>query len=432
MPTSPLTFIATNDISAQTRGRSVPGKETPSVLTKGVGWVPANLAIGAFGSIAEDNVFGATGDLRLIPDAGSVVTVPADGEAPGLNFYLADQTLPDGSPWECCPRTFARNALDEFKELTGLEVVASFEHEFSMTGAEETAPFSFERFRAAEPFGTDLVDLLNHVGLEPETWLPEYGRDQFEITLRPTGALEAADRAVVLRDLVRDLARRRGRTASFAPLLDPEGSGNGVHIHFSLRDGTTGAPVLHDPEQPSDLAEVGAQFAAGIIKHARALSALTACSPSSYLRLSPHRWSVGGVFLGEYHREALVRICPTSTLGGGRPQHQFNLEYRAADATSNPWLAVGAIVRAGMEGIRRNYRRERIWQEDAPTEDLARTPKLPTDVNDALAALTSDDVAASWFDPKLLRTYVDVKKADLAAVDGLDPLEVCRKVAHAY
>ncbi|RUQ20872.1 MULTISPECIES: glutamine synthetase family protein [Kocuria] len=432
MTTTPLTFIATNDLSAQTRGRSVPGAETPAALRRGVGWVPANLAIGAFGHIAEDNVFGATGDLRLMPDNEALFNIAESEERPGLSYYLADQTRPDGSPWACCPRTFARDALREFTELTGLEVVASFEHEFFLSGAEETAPFSFERFRKAEPFGSKLVELLDEVGLRPETWLPEYGEDQFEITLEPTGALAAADRAVVLRDLVRDLAERSGRKASFAPLLDPDGSGSGVHIHFSLRDAQTGAPVLHDPERPSDLAEVGAQFAAGIITHAKPLTALTACSPASYLRLSPNRWSVGGAFLGEYHREALVRICPTSTLGGGRPQHQFNLEYRAADATANPWLAVGAIVRAGMEGIKRGYQPEKIWHEEDSAEELTRVPKLPTDVEDALDALRKDDVVMSWFHPDLIQTYVDVKRADLESCEGLTAKEICRKVANVY
>lgn len=432
MTSAPLTFIATNDLAAQTRGRSVPSQATESVLRRGVGWVPANLALTSFGAIAENNVFGATGDLRLIPDPQSRIEIPASHDQPALQVFLADQTSPEGNPWLCCPRTFARQALRDFTEKTGLEIIASFEHEFAMPGAEPSAPFSLRRFRDAEPFGTELIELLETVGLEPETWLPEYGAEQFEITLEPAEALVAADRAVLLREMVRDLAARHDKKVTFAPLRDPEGSGNGVHIHFSFRSTATGEPVLFDPEAPAGLSETGAAFAAGILRHARALVAVTACSPSSYLRLSPHRWSVGGIFLGQHHREALLRICPTSSVGSGDRAQQFNLEFRAADATSNPWLAVGALVRAGLEGISKGYSPEKIWPESVTEEELSGVPMLPGGVEEALEAFTADEVVQSWFHPDLARTYVDVKSAELAATANMSAAEICQKVADVY
>lgn len=432
MSASTTVFVATNDLSGHTRGRAVPGDAVERVLRTGVGWVPADLALTAFGEIAP-NVFGSTGDLKLLPDESTGVDIPASGETPGVRLYLADQTLPDGSPWHSCPRKFARTALAELREATGLEVVASYEHEFMLPGLlPATAPFSFGRFRSAEPFGSELVEVLAGMGLEPENWLPEFGADQFEITLRPAPAMVAADRSVLLKEVVRDLAARHGRRVSFAPLVDPDGSGNGVHVHLSLRDAETGRPVLYEPGRTANLSPAGARFAAGILAHARALVAITAGSPTSYLRLAPHRWSSGGIFLAERNREALLRICPTSTVGGGVPADQFNLEYRAADATANPWLVLGVLVRAGLQGITADYDVPHIWPEEMSESDLASVPSLPKSLPEALDELARDEIVSGWFSPELLNTYYSVKRAELATVADLDDRRMCECVADVY
>lgn len=430
MTLDPTLFVATNDLAGMVRGRSVPSTEEDSVLRRGVGWVPANLAITAFGNIAP-NTFGSTGDLRLMPDPSTRIEVPRRGEEPPVTMVLADQTHPDGSPWACCPRAFARRALEDLRAATGLDVVASFEHEFMLDGLPRTAPFSFERHRSVEPFGTELVSLLASTGLQPENWLPEYGLDQFEVTVEPTDGLLAADRAVLLRALVRDLARQHGRTATFSPLVDPEGSGNGVHVHLSLRD-ADGRPSLYDPQAPAGLSRVGRQFAAGVLRHARALLAVTAPSPISYLRLTPHRWSAGGVYLAERNREALLRICPTSTVGGGDPARQYNLEYRPADATANPWLTLGVLVRAGLAGITNAYPDPTIWPESVTEAELSSAPRLPDGLPSALDALAEDDVVSGWFASALLDTLVSVKRAEIDAVADLDDIERCRRFADVY
>lgn len=424
-------FVATHDLVGHTRGRAVPFSEETAVLLGGTGWVPANLALASFGGIAPDNVFGSTGDLRLMPDAATRVDVPADDTHPGTRIYLADQIRLDGSPWSCCPRTFLRESLAQLRDLTGLEVVSSFEHEFFLMGLPASSPFSLQRFRDAEPFGSELITLLEGAGLEPENWLPEYGHNQFEITVKPSDAATAADRAVLLKDLVRDLARRRGLGATFTPILDPDGPGNGVHIHLSLRDGD-GNAALFDPSRPGQLSSVGAKFAAGVLRHARALTAWTAPSPMSFLRLAPHRWSAGGVFLAERNREAMLRICPTTTFNGADPAGQFNLEYRAADATANSWLALGVLVRAGLHGILENYEEPTLWPEHTTESDLVDVPPLPVSLPEALTALESDSVVRSWFDPALLATHLVIKRYELNQVQDMDLVQRARKVSDVY
>ena len=121
--------------------------------------------------------------------------------------------------------------------------------------------------------------------------------------------------------------------------------------HMSFVD-QTGANALFDPAAPGRLSTIGAAFAAGIVRHMPALVAVTAPSVSSYMRLKPHNWSASYTWLGDQDREASLRICPTPTLGGKSPEKSFNIEFRACDATASPHLALGMLVRAGLEGIR--------------------------------------------------------------------------------
>lgn len=423
-------FVATCDLAAQVRGRSVPGSAVASTMQRGVGWVPANLALPSSGPIAP-NPFGSTGDLRLMPDEATAIDLEARGDLPAISMVLANQTNTDGSAWECCPRTFALTALADLKRETGLELISSFEHEFMISGQPDAAAFSFARHRGIEPYGSTLVQLVENAGLAPETWLPEYGDGQFEITVEPVGGIASADRAILLRELVRDLARQHGHAVTFAPLVDPDGSGNGVHVHLSLLD-EDGQPALHDANAPAGLSKIGQQFAAGILEHARALLAITAPSPVSYLRLTPHRWSAGGVFLAERNREALLRICPTSTAGGGDPRRQFNVEFRAADATANPWLVLGVLARAGLAGIQGEAPAPDIWPESVSEDQLVGVPSVPADLPEALEAFESDSVVSGWFAPDLLTTIGEVRRAELAAVEGLSPTERCRKFADVY
>src|SRR5690606_10208964 len=112
---------------------------------------------------------------------------------------------------------------------------------------------------------------------------PEYAARQWEVTVAPAEALVAADRAIMLREIVRNVATRLGHTASFSPIVEEGGGGSGVHVHLSLLNGA-GQPVTYDPSREGGLSAVAGSFAAGIIKHASALSALAASGVVSYER----------------------------------------------------------------------------------------------------------------------------------------------------
>ncbi len=437
VPPQEVVLICCTDLSGLVRGRGVAFGTFDAHLAKGVGWVPANQAITAFGPLAADNPWGPSGDLRLLPDEGTRTRLEVGPGLPPLHFCLSDVVEPDGSPWEGCLRTFLKRALEDL-EGHGLRIVASFEQEFQLEeGVGNAAPgFTLRALRAAEPFPSALFRAAADLGFQPENVLPEYGPHQFEITVRPSGGLTAADRAVALREVVRELALRCGRRATFTPITDPQSVGNGVHVHVSLTD-LDGCPVTYDASSPIGLSRPAASFAAGILDHLPALVAVTAPSPVSYMRLTPHRWSAGYACLGVRNREAAVRVAPIVTLGGGEPAEQANIEYRAADATANPYLLLGMLVRAGTAGVERDLPAPEPINVDpaALGEDALRARgvlRLPGSLAEALECFEADGTPGSWLPANLRRCFVSMKRTELGLVEGLTPEQVCRRYADVY
>jgi glutamine synthetase len=438
-----LVALACCDLGAIVRGRSLPRGDLDAHLRAGVSWVPANHALTPLGPLAEPNPFGSTGDLRLLPDLDTRVRVEAaDGDGSALELVLCDIVETDGTPWECCPRRFLHGALDRLERELGARLRSSFEHEFQLLPAPTSdrlsaaLPFSLDAQRRAEPFPANVMGALAEAELAPERFIAEFADHQFEIPVAPAEGAAGADRAVLLREVVREVARREGRRASFAPLLDPAQAGNGVHIHFSLLD-MDGRSLLHDAARPAGLSELGGRFAAGILHHASALSALSAPSPVSSARLAPHRWSVGAVCMAQRNREALLRLPPVIEIADADPADQLHIEYRGADASANPYLALGALVLAGLDGVCSRLPVPPILDRDPAlldAEDAERfgVGALPYGLEDALQALAEDEVARGWFSPLLYDAYASVKRSELDAADGWDLEELCRRYAEIY
>lgn len=428
----PWAFIATCDLVGHVRGRSGP---FPKIIEsgEGVGWVPADLAISAFGGIAPDNAFGALGDLRLVPDAQASAIFPAthpDGAS--TRFYLAHQRNIDGSPWASCPRTFLDSAIDRLDRDFDIQVMVSFEHEFALSRADGSAigglPFGFDAYRNIDQFSQDLLATLNDNGFDPETFLPEYGSGQFEVTLGPAPAKVAADRAIILREIVRDTAKRFELIATFAPLLGPDLVGNGVHVHISLW--RNGSPITYAQSRPGNLSVEAEAACAGILEHARAIVALTAPSQISFFRLQPHRWSAGGICVAKQNREALLRICPQVTIKSNDVTKAFNFEYRAADATANPWIVLGTLIYAMHEGLSSKLSIPHVIDEEL--EQAANVVAMPSSLEEALAALDSDETVKSWFDPVLLQTFISIRASEEQELHSLTPEERCARYASVY
>ncbi|MBV8399567.1 MAG: glutamine synthetase [Acetobacteraceae bacterium] len=432
-----LVFVATCDLAGLVRGKAFPAAELPGRVRRGVGLTHSNIMMSAFGPIYE-TPFGTEGDLMLVPDPSTRVEVPFEN-LPPERFYLGDIMTTEGEPWECCPRHFLRRALEALRASAGLSLRAAFEQEFVYTGVEDRpgATYALDLFRRQGRFGEAFVAAIRQAGVTPDSFLPEYGPRQFEVTVAPTQGLRAADEAVIVREMARAVAWRLGHRAIFAPMLEPQGIGNGTHLHFSLcrEDGT---PVTHDPSAPYGLAPVAQHFAAGILHHMPALAAVTAPSVASYFRLTPNRWAPTWTNLGYRDRGASLRVCPVfAPTSPADAAAQFNLEYRVADATASPYMALGALVQAGVDGVRRALPlpaapTQGFWEMSEAARLQAGACPLPHTLSEALGALADTAAARDWFGERFLDVYLRFKASEQRAVASLGDAEVCARYAEVY
>jgi glutamine synthetase len=429
----PLIFVGTCDLAGIVRGKGFPAADLPARLRNGVGLTHSNIMMSAFGPI-YDTPFGTQGDLVLLPDPSTKVEVEFDDDA-AERFYLGDIMMLDGNHWECCPRHFLRRALAALEAEAGLTLLAAFEQEFVYTGVEDRpgATYALDAYRRQGSFGESYMAALRMAGLTPDSFLPEYGARQYEVTLHPTRGLRIADEAVIQREMARAVAHRLGQRAIFAPILDPDGIGNGTHIHFSLRD-RADRPVLYDPARPYRLSPIGEQFAAGILHHLPALTAVTAPSAASYFRLRPNRWAPTWANLGLQDRGASLRVCP---IFGEPAAEHFNLEYRVADATASPYLALGAVVWAGLDGIRNNRTLPPVperdfWEMSEIDREVAGVRPLPRSLDLALENLAANEAARGWFGDRFFEVYLRFKRAEMHVLDGLAASQVCARYVAVY
>jgi glutamine synthetase len=433
-----LTMFCHADLTGAVRGKGLPTRLVEKRLTSGVGWTPTNLMFTAFGTIAQ-SPWGAHGDLMLMPDAATKVEVDFGDGTPAERFYLCDLAETDGSRFDCCPRTLLREAVAALLEETGLSLRVAFEHEFVYAGAEARIAdnYALDAIRRHGGFGETFLAALSAAGIETDSYLAEFGPGQFEVTVPPSEPMAACDGAVILKEMARATAWRLGHALSFSPRLSPDGLGSGVHIHFSLWD-RNGQPVSYDAGAPQGVSEKAGHFLAGIIRHMPALCAFTAPTPVSYLRLKPHTWTGAWSNIGYRDREAGIRICPVFGKSAEKTAGQFNFEFRAADATGNPYLQLALIIRAGLAGLTQVLPMPKPTEGQDPeamtaAERQARgIVRLPDTVDAAFAALDADPAVQGFLPPRLLAAYTANRQAEFALGRDWSPEEICRRYAEVY
>ena len=419
MTPEPLAFIGTADLAGLLRGKSIPLAELPKRMGRGVGITPSNLMLSVFGPI-HDTPFGTVGDLMLVPDPGTTTPIPSP-EGPDIHLLLGDFHGTDGAPWDCCPRGFLRRALLALEAEFGLTLLATFEQELVYTGVEDRpAPYTLDALRRQGPFGGALLAAMRGAGIAPDSFLAEYGPRQFEVTAGPAAGVSAADQAVQVRELARAIAAGLGHRAILAPMLRPDGTGNGTHVHWSLLD-RSGQPATHDPSRPHGLSAAAEHMAAGMLHHMSALVAVTAPSAASYYRLRPGRWAPTLADLGVQDRGSAVRVCPVYATASETTARQFNVEFRVADAAASPYLALGVLAWAGLDGLRRRR----------TLDGLAPAP-LPVSLAEAIGNFEASAAAVEWFGPQFHDAYLRFKRGELKALDGLDEAAICDRYAAIY
>ncbi|NIV30640.1 MAG: glutamine synthetase, partial [Anaerolineae bacterium] len=282
--------------------------------------------------------------------------------------------------------------------------------------------FSSVSMAAGAEVMNDIIAALEAQHIPIDAYYPELGHGQHELPIRHTPVLRAADNQIWVRETIRNVARQHGLLASLAPKPLPEQAGNGCHIHWSVWDVGSETNLLYDPNERYNLSQLGYHFVAGVLEHLPGLLALTAPSFNSYRRLQPHFWSSAYTAWGPDNREAAVRIA--SGLWGREPV-SFNLELKASDPSNNPYLALGGMIAAGLDGLDRQLDPgEPVLIDPGNYSDAEREARdikrYPTTQTEALDALEQDQVLIEALGPDLSRAYLAVKRSEYAAFAAED------------
>ena len=407
------------DNGGVTRGKATHVEGLAERLGDGIGLTVAMQAMNMLDRLTPVEGMGPVGEIRLVPDPETFAVLPY---APHAAAMTSDMRTLDGEPWGACPRSFLKRQIAGCA-AAGFTVRAAFEGEFTLAvrmpdgtfvPLDQSLCFSTVGMTTAATVMDDIVAALERQGIQVEQYYPELGHGQQELSISHAPALAAADRQVFYRETIRGVAYRHGLYASLAPKPFADQAGNGSHIHFSLWDAAGRRSRMHDPSDRYSVSALGYHFVAGVLEHLPALVALTCPSANSYRRLQPHSWSSAYTAWGPDNREGAIRI--PSTFASDRAG-STNAELKACDASANPYLALGGLLAAGLDGVKRGLRPgEPTLVDPGDYSDAERAARriarLPTTLGEALEHLAGDAVLMGALGPLLATSFLAVKRAE--------------------
>ena len=388
-------------------------------LESGIGLTVAMQAMNALDQLQPVPGMGPVGEVRLVPDLATFRVLPY---APGTGAVLTDHVGLDGVPAGVCQRSFLKRMTARLAER-GLVLRASFENEFSLAAkidgayvpVDSALCFSTIGMTASQDYVDELAAALDAQEIPLEQYYAELGHGQQEISTGHAPAVQAADEQLFVRETIRGVAHRHGLVASFAPKPWPDNAGNGGHVHFSLWEGNRNR--FYDATRPDGLSDLARSFIAGVLAHLPGLCGLTAPSFNSYHRIVPHYWAGAFTCWGYDNREAPVRVASAFR---GAEEASTNVELKACDSTCNPYLAVGGLIAAGLDGIEHSLEPPDPVDVDPATladDERARwgIVRLPATQAEALDALAADTLLTGALGATLADSYLAVRRSEWAA-----------------
>jgi len=360
------------------------------------------------------------GDLNAVIDPGTLRLLPW---LPGSVLVLCDLETMDGAPVEVSPRRILRRQLER-AAAHGLDIRCATELEFYLFRDSFTEAAA-KRWHGIVPHADTIEDYqllqtsrdeyvigrirnqMIEAGLPVEFSKGEAGIGQHEINLTYGGALEVADRHLVFKSGVKEIAAQLGRAATFMAKWSMDSAGSSCHIHASLWDASNGAPLTAGPDGTdagSGLSEVGRQFLAGQLFAADQLAWCFAPYVNSYRRYVPGSWAPTAKVWGEDNRTCGFRVVGS---GPGR-----RVENRIPGADVNPYLALAATIAGGLWGIEHRLELEPAFGGNAYTADV---PRIPTNLADAIGHLAGSEVAAEAFGTDVHHHLVNTARQEWAA-----------------
>ena len=401
------------DIHGSAKTKSVPAAYFEGLLTTGAGF--AGFAIWGLGMGPHGPEYTAVGDLStlsLVPWMPGYARIVCNGHVLG-------------KPYEYCPRVALRAQLGNLEKL-GWTMYTGIEPEFMLLERQQDGsivPFDstdtldkpcydYKGLARASEFLEKLVTSLQGAGLDIYQIDHEDSNGQFEVNFTYSDCMKTADNYVLFKMAASEIAHAMGMICTFMPKPFSNRAGTGSHFHISIGDAKHKNIFQDDKDkQGMDLSKVAYQFLAGILDHARGLTALAAPSINSYKRLVVGRslsgatWAPAYIAYGDNNRTAMVRVP------GGR------LELRLPDGSCNPYLITAGIIAAGLDGVKRN-----LDPGKANNTDLYQlTPEqineqgigiLPQNLNEAIDDFAADAVLRNAIGENLAQEFIKLKRME--------------------
>jgi len=371
------------------------------------------------GSSIEGFVRIEESDMYLHPDPNTFAIYPWTTSTEGnIARLICDVYNADGTPFPGDPRYILKRALKSAEEM-GYTFKAGPEAEFFLFHTAPDGSSTTQTHDKAGYFDLSPVDLgenarremvltLEKFGFEIEASHHEVAPGQHEIDFKYSDALDIADKIITFKMVVRTIAQRHGLHATFMAKPIYGEAGNGMHINQSLFQGEANA--FWDKDAPHQLSKEAFSFIAGILQHARAITAITNPTVNSYKRLVPGYEAPVYIAWSAQNRSPLIRI-PAKRGAATR------IELRSPDPTCNPYLALAVVLMSGLDGIKNkllppepcNYNIFELTEEERKEQGIE---LLPSSLHEALDALLDDEVVKEALGSHVLNRYLEAKNHD--------------------
>jgi glutamine synthetase len=403
------------------RGKSTHVSALARRISSGIGLVKGMQSFTSLDTLAPDATYGPVGEIRLIPDPDTFVVLPY---APRSGQMVVNMVELDHQPWALDPRAFLQRMVAA-AAAKGLAFDAAFENEFFLAyrtddgfvPVDRSLCFSAIGMESTEPIIQDIIAALTDQGLTVELSHPELGWGQQELSIRHAPALRAADDQIIYRQTVRAVAGQHGTVATLAPKPWADQAGSGAHLHWSIWDTDHRSNLLADPDDTAGLTPLARHAIAGVLAHLPGLLGMTTPSVNSFRRLQPHYWSSAYAAWGIENREAAVRV-PTRYWDD--EAGSTNLELKSSDASANPYISLGGVIAAALDGIARELDPGApVDQDPGNLTDADREKRgirrFPLTASEALDELEKDEVLTAALGQGLATEYLKVRRAEAAA-----------------
>jgi glutamine synthetase len=403
------------DLHGVARGKDIPLAHFAGMCEEGVAFCAAVMGT----DLRHTPVVGGEEgyiDLSIHPDLETIRPVPWQ---PEVAWCLGEAWTLDGADhFPSCPRALLQRVVDAYA-ARGLVPIVAPELEFFLAERDSAAPNGLRRYvdefsrvytvgAVSDPREIVLKMLLwcDELGLQAFAANHEFMNSQYEINVKHSDALDAADRAFMLKAAVKEIAVREGLLATFMGRPFADQGGSGFHVHLSLND-SDGRNAFADEGGPDGLSPLAAHFIAGVLEHAQGLQALLGPTINSYKRLLPDSLAPTHANWGHDNRTAFCRV-PNER--GARSR----VEVRTADGAACPHLMIAALLLAGLDGIERKLAPPEPVVGDSYRLDEAHAGSvLPSDLGAALDALEADTVLVDRLGGTLVSTFVAMKRFEV-------------------